>query len=248
MRKILINMQWSTPSANRQLPRNQQALIASAVLLAHGLGMWLMLAGMQAPVLHMASQSLSVSWAEAEAAHPSPTPAAAPAQARPVPQPVKQRVAERRAQPDATPPVVTSVAASPAPESVVPTPTPPAPQPVSRSEAVAAPATPNASPVAAAPAEPAEVQLKELSVRDQARPQYPALSRKLGESGMVQLRLLVAASGKVAQVQLKRSSGFPRLDESAVTAARQWLFSPPSRLGVAQSVWVVVPISFGLEG
>ena len=240
-------MQRAATFNARQLPRSRQAMLASAVVLAHGLGLWLALTGLHLPTLPMASQSLAVSWADAEApqprATPVPAPAAPPSVIRPVAKPA--RVAE----------VLPSVLTSTAPQApVAESAAQPVPQPVavpaSRPEVPAAPVAANPVSTAAAttPAEPAEVQLKELSVRDQVRPQYPALSRKLGESGTAQLRLLVAANGKVAQVQLKRSSGFPRLDESAVVAARQWLFSPPTRFGVAQSVWVVVPVSFGLEG
>jgi protein TonB len=77
-------------------------------------------------------------------------------------------------------------------------------------------------------------------------PRYPPLSRRLREEGVVMLRVYVLPSGLPDAVELKRSSGSARLDESALSAVRQWRFVPARSGDVAVAAWVVVPIAFSL--
>ena len=79
------------------------------------------------------------------------------------------------------------------------------------------------------------------------KPGYPNLSRRLGEQGTVLLRVFVTAAGNSTQVDLKRSSGYPRLDRAAHDAVRSWKFVPAKREEKAVDVWVVVPIKFSLK-
>jgi len=48
----------------------------------------------------------------------------------------------------------------------------------------------------------------------------------LGESGIVILCEFVTSNGDVGAVELKVSSGYQRLDESAVDAMKKWKFTP----------------------
>lgn len=50
--------------------------------------------------------------------------------------------------------------------------------------------------------------------------QYPRLSRLLGESGRVQIGLSRDGDGKWGNAEVRRSSGFSRLDEAALSATR----------------------------
>ena len=78
-------------------------------------------------------------------------------------------------------------------------------------------------------------------------PAYPRLSRELREQGRVLLRVFVAADGHATDVRLHQSSGFERLDDSAIKAVRTWKFVP-ARLGTEPvAAWVVVPIEFALK-
>lgn len=79
-------------------------------------------------------------------------------------------------------------------------------------------------------------------------PSYPPQSRELGEQGKVLLRVLVNADGDVEQVNLRKSSGYQRLDQAAQDSVKQWRFVPAKRGDQAVTAWVVVPISFSLEG
>lgn len=78
-------------------------------------------------------------------------------------------------------------------------------------------------------------------------PPYPALSKRMGEEGKVILRVLVSPHGTAESVELKTSSGSPRLDESALQTVRHWKFIPAKRGDTAVQSWVLVPILFKLE-
>lgn len=79
-------------------------------------------------------------------------------------------------------------------------------------------------------------------------PIYPALSRQNGEQGKVLVRVFVNENGKAEKVTLKKSSGYEQLDDSALETVKNWQFVPAHRGIEAVSAWVVVPISFSLEG
>jgi protein TonB len=78
-------------------------------------------------------------------------------------------------------------------------------------------------------------------------PPYPTTSRRLGEEGTVQLRVVVSAEGHPVTVDVHRSSGHPRLDEAAATAVRAWRFVPARRGDTPIEAAVIVPIVFRLE-
>lgn len=79
------------------------------------------------------------------------------------------------------------------------------------------------------------------------RPAYPAMSRRLGEEGRVEVEVLVQADGTPSKVSLKRSSGYSRLDEAALEAIKRWKFVPAKRLGEPVAASVIVPMPFVLE-
>ncbi|MDD2737508.1 MAG: energy transducer TonB [Methylomonas lenta] len=79
-------------------------------------------------------------------------------------------------------------------------------------------------------------------------PDYPDDSRRQGEQGRVLLRVFVNAAGVVEQVALRKSSGHPRLDQAALETVKTWRFVAARRGTEAVAAWVVVPISFSLEG
>jgi protein TonB len=78
-------------------------------------------------------------------------------------------------------------------------------------------------------------------------PEYPRVSRRLREEGVVMLRVYVLPNGLPEVVELKASSGSSRLDESALAAVRQWKFVPAQAAGRAVGAWVIVPIEFSLN-
>jgi protein TonB len=107
------------------------------------------------------------------------------------------------------------------------------------------------------PAEPALVVAPPLVVTppifdadylDNPAPAYPVASRRGGEQGRVVLRVLVNPGGSADEVQIRTSSGFVRLDEAARDTVRRWRFVPARRGEEAVPAWVLIPISFRLEG
>src|SRR5579872_5713045 len=79
---------------------------------------------------------------------------------------------------------------------------------------------PDAAVTADAPAE-----VSNLQVEHRTEPVYPPASRRAGEEGVTVLRVLVDERGHPGDVSIVQSSGFPRLDQSAVDAIRRWTFA-----------------------
>jgi len=147
---------------------------------------------------------------------------------------------------------------TPAPEPVVEMPpvppvsaapvqvaSPPAPAPVI--QAAPAPQPPPA-PAPVAVEAPATQPLFGADYLRNPKPRYPLLSRRMGEEGLVTLRVLVTAAGEPRQVELKQSCGFPRLDQAAQEVVKSWRFVPAKRGESPVDAWVVVPIRFTLKG
>jgi protein TonB len=149
--------------------------------------------------------------------------------------------------PDLPPPVFPVEAPPPPPQPEKPKPPPPKPvqkrppAPPAPVEAQPRPAPP------AAPAAPRTISASQLGYLVQPSPIYPARSRRAGEQGTVMVRALVDVTGRPAQVSLQTSSGHPELDQSAVSAVRAAQFRPYAEAGLAQAVWVLVPINFVLR-
>ena len=60
-------------------------------------------------------------------------------------------------------------------------------------------------------------------------PRYPKLSKRLREEGTVLLQLLINKNGTVSDVEIKTSSGYPRLDQAAIKAVKRWRYTPASQ-------------------
>lgn len=79
------------------------------------------------------------------------------------------------------------------------------------------------------------------------KPGYPAASRRLGEQGTVYLRVFITVAGEAKRVELKTTSGFPRLDRAALETVQGWKFVPAKRDEKPIDAWVLVPIKFSLN-
>ena len=124
----------------------------------------------------------------------------------------------------------------------------PPPAPRVAQEAPATPtvvSAPPAPPAPAAPATPRTVQGVEY-IRPPAVV-YPSVSKRLGETGVVMLRVLISEKGQAEQVQVQKSSGYANLDEAGRQAALRALFKPYMEDGKAVPVYVLVPINFSLS-
>ena len=79
------------------------------------------------------------------------------------------------------------------------------------------------------------------------KPIYPVEAREKGYRGEVLLKVEVLSNGWVGQVEMKKSSGYEILDQSAFSAVKKWKFIPAREEGVAIPVWVNIPIKFELQ-
>jgi periplasmic protein TonB len=133
-------------------------------------------------------------------------------------------------------------APTPAPAVMSAPPLPPEPPPVPEVQA------PPPAPVAAAPAEPVTPPIFNADYLDNPKPVYPLASRRSGQQGRVILRVLVNVSGTADEVQVRDSSGHVRLDEAARDTVQRWRFVPAKRGAQPVAAWVLIPITFGLDG
>ena len=179
-----------------------------------------------------------------------PAPVAAPAAVQSVAPPP----------PTPTPPVHSKPKVQPKP-TPKPTPAPlreaPAPSPVTVAPPEpAAPAAPAAPPTPAAPAAPAiGRQTMEISAPKNvshldcniAKPDYPALSRRRGETGTAYVKFVVGLTGKLENIELKKSSGFSRLNDAALAAAHASACKPYLEDGQPIRAAYTQPYNFNLE-
>jgi protein TonB len=229
------------PLPTATVPRrlNRRLLVVGSVVGLHVFAVWALQSGLLRRAVEMVipvevmAELIELPQPQVEPEPPAPAPPA------PKPPPPKPRPAPPppRPLPVATPsPEPSPIQAAP-PEPVVPAP----PAPV-----VAAPPPP-APP--APPAPPPVVQLPSSSADylNNPRPPYPSLSRRLGEQGKVVVRVFIDLNGTASKAEIHTSSGYERLDQTALQTVLRWRYVPGKRGGVAEAMWFNVPINFVLE-
>jgi protein TonB len=98
-------------------------------------------------------------------------------------------------------------------------------------------------PAVLAPGTPVNIEDGSLKVTKKVPAEYPALSKKRREQGMVVL-LADIASGRAESVKVERTSGHARLDEAAMRAVREWRFDTSS---YGPRVTARIPFKFELK-
>ena len=90
----------------------------------------------------------------------------------------------------------------------------------------------------------------ELSVAcpQRSAPAYPAISRRLGEMGVVVVQVELSETGHVTVAKVQTASGFDRLDEAALAAVRTWHCTPPTRNGQPVRATALQPFNFVIQG
>lgn len=220
---------WAMGGRARRKPLAGAVVLGLHVLLAAGL--W---NGWAHEVLPRAKVLIPVHWIAPAEPRPQPkaaqhTPDKAPQQVAAAPVPVA-RVSEAGA-PVSVPVVVTE---APVPERVAPV-------------AVAAPvvAAPVA-PVVQTPAAPQKVVVNAPRYLVEPRLNMPLASRRLGEQGLVQLRLHIGTDGQLISATVAKSSGFERLDAQALKDIRTARFSPLVENGRAVEWECLAPLAYEL--
>lgn len=104
---------------------------------------------------------------------------------------------------------------------------------------------------AAAPPEDLAISGKLIGPRPIAGPHtsdlYPPKSFAAREHGRVAMILCISPSGKVDDVKLAASSGFPRLDAAGLSIAAQYRFKPATRNGIPVPVCVRYQLNFRID-
>jgi protein TonB len=76
-------------------------------------------------------------------------------------------------------------------------------------------------------------------------PVYPDAMRSAGMEGQVRVRIFVGTDGRVRRAEVE---GRPTVfDDAALTAVRQWVFTPAKSNGQPVGVWMRIPIVFRLD-
>ena len=214
-------------------------VLIGGVVLLHMAGLWALHSGL----LKRATEWVIPVAVVSEVPPPPPPPQIKPPPPPPPALPARPSLA----------PTPLALAPEPVPQ---PTQTPAAPPtlaataPVNAPVSATAPVAPAPSVVVpAAPAAPTKVDLP-TTVADyqvQSQPIYPLMSKRLGEQGRVLVRVLICVDGVPQQAEVHQSSGFSRLDRSAVEAAMRSRYVPFKRGGVPEARWVFAPAVFKLE-
>lgn len=76
---------------------------------------------------------------------------------------------------------------------------------------------------------------------------YPRIARKSGWEGTVRIRVVVQPDGAPGSIQVRKSSGYPVLDEAAVEAVSEWRFIPAKDGNIPIRSIVEIPIHFDLR-
>lgn len=80
-----------------------------------------------------------------------------------------------------------------------------------------------------------------------SEPEYPVSEIRQQHEGTVWLSVEILPNGRVGQIRVDQSSGYPKLDASAEREARRWRMKPGMQDGVATAMWKRVPITFRLK-
>ncbi|MGC4061688.1 MAG: energy transducer TonB [Aquabacterium sp.] len=244
------------PTWPRDLSRSQVAWLIGMAVLVHALLAWRASTWSVSPAKAAELPAIEVVLLNDAPAVPraEPTPVQPPTPAQPkAPAPVALPTPVQRA----PAPVKQSMLAStkPAQANDMQAPTP-APVTESKPTPVAAAPTPVATPASASTQAAEAVRqaaaplvLPSLSLRYLVEPKlnYPPVSRELGESGVVKLRVLIDEQGRPTSVTVATTSGFPRLDKEAVRAMNAARFQPRVVDGVPRSVSTIASLEFNLE-
>jgi len=237
----ILALKPAVPGMPEQYKTNQHSNVSLAiVVLLHALGFWAFLNAPKITPVIIEQKPMMVSLLNAPAPEPEvvpllPTP--------PTPEPIVKKI---------TPKVK--------PVDVKPTPQPVEKASVVEQEALPTPPTPSAPvEVAKAPEvkpEPEKPQVKQdiieepkfgVAYLNNPAPNYPAISRRIGEEGRVIMRVLVSVNGEAESVKVENGSGSSRLDEAAVDAVKKWKFVPAKKNKQPISAYVLVPIKFSLD-
>jgi len=232
-------LQASNPTPPRM---NRRLYIVIAVLGFHVLGLWALQAGLLRRAAELVvpvevlAERIQLPQPQVAPAPPQPPVHPAPAPRQPAsPRPALAPAPQTVAIPDPAP-------ATPATNGITASQPPPLPV-----QAAVATAEPTKAPPA--PLTPAQVDLPSNSADylNNPPPAYPPMSKRLNEQGKVIVRAFIEVDGTASKAEIRSSSGYDRLDQTALQTVLKWRYVPGKRAGVPEPMWFNIPISFVLE-
>ena len=210
----------------------QRRVMVGAIVVAHVAGLWAVL---QVRAVRDAVADVAPIFVNLVA------PEAPPKIAPPPPPPPTPQV--RR--PITPEPRLVTAAPSPAPAPFVapppPDPVPPEPAPVTVAAAVAPVVPPPA------PAPPRNLSASSVQYLEPLQVEYPRLSKRLGETGLVTLRVFIDEAGVFARRRSVAHRATPASTTRPWLRCRRRASSPPPRTVSRSSGYAQVPVDFQLE-
>ncbi|WP_068368504.1 energy transducer TonB [Kerstersia gyiorum] len=95
---------------------------------------------------------------------------------------------------------------------------------------------------------PADPIVSKPAISNQVTPDYPAIARRMGQEGIVEILVRLDDKGKPDGIAIAATSGHARLDDAAIAAVRQWQFTPArTKSGKAVESALTIPITFVLK-
>jgi periplasmic protein TonB len=229
---------------------NPRLIAASAVVVAIHIGLLIVLLTHRNDPPPRPIEARTITASLISAAPPQPVAAPVAIQSTPTPVPPKQVPVKPTPKPKVQPHVkatTTQKAQTDAPSTLAaaaPETTPAPPAPAAPAPAPAEPAAPAIGRPTMQLTAPKDVAHLECSI---ATPDYPKMARRRGESGTAVVRFVVGLTGAIENIELKKSSGSPALDQAAVDAMRQSACKPYKENGEAVRAAYSQPFVFGLN-
>lgn len=240
------------PAAHFEEPMRQPYLIhktrtwrvSGAVILSHVGLAWLVSSGVLTSEVP-ANAPDNVIMASVVMDAPAP-PAPKPEPARPQIQPPTKPEPTPQPQPQAKP-VSPQLQPVPVLSPTVPSDAAPAPPSTSPSRTTEPQAAGNQRPATHAPAAAVVLPSTSADYLNNPAPPYPRVSKRMGEQGTVLIRVFINTEGRAEKAEVRTSSGYARLDDTALNTVQAWRFVPGQRDGVPEAMWFNVPIRFVLD-
>jgi periplasmic protein TonB len=231
--------------------------VTGAVMLGHIGVAWLVSIGVLTSVVPASEPDnvimASVVMDAPAPAAPKPEPARPQIQAKTKPQPERKPQAKPVSPPVQPTPVLSPTApsdAAPIVSSTTPAPataTATAPAPASPSRTTEPQAAGHQRTATHAPAAAVVLPSTSADYLNNPAPPYPRVSKRMGEQGTVLIRVFINTEGRAEKAEVRTSSGYARLDDTALNTVQAWRFVPGQSNGVPEAMWFNVPIRFVLD-
>jgi protein TonB len=88
-------------------------------------------------------------------------------------------------------------------------------------------------------------RIKEPAKLRHVPPAYPVIAQQAHVEGIVIIEAIIGVDGRVKEARVLRSK--PLLDQAALDAVKQWVFTPTTLNGVAVPVMMTVTVNFTLK-